>query len=392
MCYMLFSYGLFPFLFSLLIYSRTIRSQSEIHPNGIEAVHFETKVELEHRTQQRSAHLCIYILSFIPVCKTRSDLSVSAISGYTYQNTTPIAAYVTKKYKPVAKKIRPVATELPEWYRIVRSIKGNPLKDLPALPTQPADFEPEGRYTFDRMRIIEKAHPEGFLWPEERKLMHQFMKIHQDGFAWSDDERDHFRKEFFPPIEMPTIPHKPWVVKNLPIPPGIYNQICKEIKRKIDTGVFEPSNSSYRSRWFGIAKKDATSIRLVQSLEPLNAVMIAHAGVPPITEQLAEQFAGRSCGAMLDLYVGYDERALAESLCDYTTFQSPFGALRLTTLPMGWTNSVPIFHNDVTHILQSEVPHLTVPYIDDVPIKGPRSMYRQSDGTFETIPENIGIR
>ena len=73
----------------------------------------------------------------------------------------------------------------------------------------------------------------------------------------------------------------------------------------------------------------------MQSLEPLNAVTIAHSGVPPFTEQLVEQFAGRSCGAMLDLYVGYDERALAESSHDLTTFQSPYGALQLTTLPMG---------------------------------------------------------
>ena len=71
---------------------------------------------------------------------------------------------------------------------------------------------------------------------------------------------------------------------------------------------------------------------------------------------------------MLDLYVGYDKRALAESSRDYTTFQSPFGALRLTTLPMGWTNSVPIFHDDVTFILQAETPHITIPYIDDVPV------------------------
>jgi hypothetical protein len=82
-----------------------------------------------------AAHLCIYLLSFVPARKFRSDLSSSAISGYTYQNTTPIAAYVTKKYKPVARKIRPVATELPERYRTVRSIKGDPLEDLPALPT-----------------------------------------------------------------------------------------------------------------------------------------------------------------------------------------------------------------------------------------------------------------
>ena len=131
---------------------------------------------------------------------------------------------------------------------------------------------------------------------------------------------------------------------------------------------------------------------MVQSLEPLNTVTIAHSGVPPLTEQLVEQFTGRACGAMLDLYVGYDERSLAENSRDYTTFQTLYGAHQLTTLPMGWTNSVPIFHDDVTFILQEEVPHLTVPYIDNVPIKGPRSDYKKSDGTYETILENPGIR
>ncbi len=250
------------------------------------------------------------------------------MTGVVYPpNNTPIATYAGKKYKPVSRKVRPIATELPERYRIIRHIKGDALKDMPVLPTRPAPFEPIGRYTNDRMQIIEKAHPEGFLWSEERKLMHQFMRLHQDGFAWKDDERGHFKEEFFPPIEIPTVPHKPWTVKNLPIPPGIYDKICGEIKRKIDAGVFESSNSSYRTRWFGVEKKDGVSIRLVQSLEPLNAVTIAHSGVPPITEQLAEQFAGRPCGAMLDLYVGYDERALAESSRDLTTFQTPFGAL-----------------------------------------------------------------
>ena len=95
---------------------------------------------------------------------------------------------------------------------------------------------------------------------------------------------------------------------------------------------------------------------------------------------------------MLNLYVGYDERALAETSRDYTTFQTPYGTLRLTKLPMGWTNAVPIFHDDVTHILQPEVPQYTIPYINDVPIRGPATTYQAPNGTFETIPENTGIR
>jgi hypothetical protein len=81
-------------------------------------------------------------------------------------------------------------------------------------------------------------------------------------------------------------------------------------------------------------QKDGKLLQIVQSLEPLNQVTIAHSGVPLFTEQLAESFARCACNSMMDLYVGYDERTLAPSSRDYTTFQTPYGALQLTTLPM----------------------------------------------------------
>jgi hypothetical protein len=227
---------------------------------------------------------------------------------------------------------------------------------------------------------------------KELDLMHDFMCKQNEAFAWDDSERGSFRPDFFPPINMPTIPHIPFIEKNIPIPPGIYDEVCALIRKKIAAGVYEPSNSSYRTRWFCVLKKDRKGLRLVHSLEPLNAITIRHSGVTPIPDHLAEQFAGRACGAMLDLYVGYDERLIAESSRDYTTFQTPFGALRLVTLPMGWTNSVPIFHDDVTYILQPKIPDLTIPYIDDVPVKGPPSRYILEDGSYETIPENPQIR
>jgi hypothetical protein len=232
---------------------------------------------------------------------------------------------------------------------------------MPKLNPNPPPFTPTGHYTTERRDIVDAAHPGNFLWPEERRFMHHFMCLHEKAFAWDDSERGRFRTDFFPPVEMPVLPHTPWVQRNIPIPPGIYNEVCNVIRTKIKAGVYEPSNSSYRSRWFCVVKKDGKSLRLVHSLEPLNAVTIQHSGVPPFTEQIAEHFAGRACGAMLDLYVGYDERILAPSSRDYTTFQTPFGALRLVTLPMGWSNSVPIFHDDVTFILQPEIPEFTIP-------------------------------
>lgn len=73
------------------------------------------------------------------------------------------------KYKPVAIKARPIKAELPDEYRVIRNITGNPLADMPQLPTNPPDFTPGTRYTEERRAIIDEIHKEDFLWPEERK-------------------------------------------------------------------------------------------------------------------------------------------------------------------------------------------------------------------------------
>ena len=216
-----------------------------------------------------------------------------------------VSVFASKKYKPVALKVKPVYAELPEQFRIKREIRGDPLETMPCLNLRPPDFVPTGRYTQERKEEFDRIHHGDFLLPEERKLVHHLIIEQNQAFAWDDTERGSFREDFFPPIVIPTVEHKPWVYRNIPIPSGIYDQVCKLVQRKIDAGVYEPSNASYRSRWFTVAKKDGKSLRIVHSLEPLNAVTIAHSGLPPATEELASQFAGRACGGMIDVYVEY---------------------------------------------------------------------------------------
>jgi len=244
-------------------------------------------------------------------------------------------ACFAKKYKPVALKVKPVLGTLLERFRIIREITGDPLKGLPKLPEHPPEFSPKGRYTAERKEKLDLGHMSNFLWPEERKLMHWVVAEQNQAFTWEDNKRGKFKEEYFLAIEIPMVVHVPWVERPFRIPPAIHDEVCSIIKRKIDAGVYEPSNSSYRSRWFCVIKKDGKSLRIVHSLEPLNRVTIAHSGLPPATEELAMHFAGRACGGILDLYVEYDERVLAERSRDLTTFQTPFGALRLVTLPMG---------------------------------------------------------
>jgi len=47
------------------------------------------------------------------------------------------SVFAGKKYKPVAQKIRAVLADLPEKFRIIRNIVGDPLADMPTLPKVP---------------------------------------------------------------------------------------------------------------------------------------------------------------------------------------------------------------------------------------------------------------
>ena len=118
----------------------------------------------------------------------------------------PIAVVTTTtKYKPVALKTKPVIDQLPLRFRIVREIKGDPLRDLPVLPEDPPMFIPTARYSQERKEIIDKIHKGEFLWPKERDLLHQLMMLQQEAFTWDDTERGHCREDFFPPVKMPVI-------------------------------------------------------------------------------------------------------------------------------------------------------------------------------------------
>ena len=144
--------------------------------------------------------------------------------------------YQSFSYKKVANRIKPVATTLPEKFRIVRHIPSDPLADLPILPTHPPKFTPGRRYTQEQKDKM-PVNIDGFLWPEEENLVHYIIKIHEMAFAWDETEKGKFSDDYFDPVVIPTVEHIPWVLRNIPIPPGLYNKIVEVIKAKIESGI-----------------------------------------------------------------------------------------------------------------------------------------------------------
>ena len=72
----------------------------------------------------------------------------------------------------------------------------------------------------------------GFLWPNEEKLVLFLIKAQEGGIAWDASEWGNFWKDYFNPVVIPTIEHIPWVEQNIPIPPGIYDEVVKILKEK----------------------------------------------------------------------------------------------------------------------------------------------------------------
>ena len=154
-----------------------------------------------------------------PFVNDRDDEGLSRLTCTLFSTDEPLATFAAKKkYKPVARKVRPILSTLPSRFRIEWNIISDPLTGLPVLPTHPPPFAPRSRYTKEQRTKMDNLHPHGFLWPAERDLMHYF--------AWDDSEHGHFREDFFPPVEIPVVTHTPWVKRNIPIPPGIYDEVC----------------------------------------------------------------------------------------------------------------------------------------------------------------------
>ena len=161
------------------------------------------------------------------------------------------------------------------------------------------------------------------------------------------------------------------------------------IQSKIDSGVHEPSNSSYQSKWFCVAKKNG-SVWIVHDLQPLNTVTIQDAATLPYIRHFAEQSAGQLIYTMMDLFVGFDHQALADESHDLTIFQTLLETFHLTILPQGWTDLPTVFQNDIAFILQHEI-NIAPNFLDDINVLGLQMQYKQGDGTFETASDNEGI-
>jgi len=220
----------------------------------------------------------------------------------------------------------------------------DPLLSLPLLQNHPPDFAPSEKFTKEWMEKM-NINLSGFLWLKEKKLVLFLIKNQEAAIAWDQSEHGNFRKDYFKPIVIPTVEVK----RNIPIPPGIHDEVIRIIKEKIKIGFYERSNSSYWSKWFCVLKKDGKSLWIVHDLQPLNDVTIQDSGTPPVLEFYVDNLGGPCSYMGLEHFMVFDHKILDVQSWDLMTVQMPLGLICLTTLPMGARKSVQILQGDISY-------------------------------------------
>ena len=293
------------------------------------------------------------------------------------------------KYKPVAKKKLPVPVSIPDIVpqrTNYGKIEIPTRKPLPTHPPSIDNFPYSDRLTKERINKIISNVPQNFLHKEELDLLLHVLHRNELAIAFEDSERSTFKRKYFPDYIMETVPHVPWQLPPIRVPKAVEEPMTELLRNQEAAGNLEPSRGSYRSRVFVVAKPTG-GLRVVHDLQPLNAVSVRDSMLPPNINDFAESFVGYSVYGVIDLYSGYHQRTLHEISRPLTACHTTIGNMQLTSLPMGYTNSMQEFQRTTSHATAHLTPDRAGVFVDDIGIKGPKTRYND-----EPIPENPNIR
>ena len=145
-------------------------------------------------------------------------------------------ATVYTKYKTVAKKVKPVATQLP-------SDTDEHIKQAKKEPSLRRSKKIGHKFTEETLASL-KIGGDGFLTELEKKFQKMLSK-HGKAFASLPDEIGCVHPSVVAPMVIFTVPHVPWDLKPIPVPWALLPKLVDLLKEKVRMGILEPSMAPY---------------------------------------------------------------------------------------------------------------------------------------------------
>ena len=156
--------------------------------------------------------------------------------------------------------------------------------------------------------------------------------------------------------------------------------------------VIEPCHGLYQNPWYLVQKNTLEKYWLVNVAVELNQITIQNANLPPSANEFFGEFTGCTISSLINFFSGYNQVELDKESRDLTGFMTPLGLMRMTMLAQGATNLVTQFVRIVPKILASYLRDQAKPFLDDVGVKGPKTMYNNEEfapGIREYVVEHI---
>lgn len=159
---------------------------------------------------------------------------------------------------------------------------------------------------------------------------------------------------------------RPFKLPSRRFPIHLQSEADKEVRKLLDSGIVEPSNSEFSSPPVLVRKKDGT-VRFCIDYRRLNELTVKDSyPLPRINEAINSIGRNAKYFSTLDLAMGYHHVPIAKDDKHKTAFASRFGLLQYTAMPFGLTNAPATFQRLMERVLAHMNWKDCLVYIDDV--------------------------
>ena len=189
---------------------------------------------------------------------------------------------------------------------------------------------------------------------------------YQDVFAQNDNDLGCFTATEH---SIDTGDAKPIKQRMRRVPLGFADEEEVYLKKMLDSGVIQPSNSEWASPCVLIRKKDGT-VRWCIDFRALNEVTKKDAFPLPLIEECMDALEGVEFMSTLDMNSGYYQFAMSAADRCKTAFLTKYGLFEFTRMAMGLCNAPATFQRAVQLVFRGMLWKEILTYLDDLNVIG----------------------
>lgn len=142
----------------------------------------------------------------------------------------------------------------------------------------------------------------------------------------------------------------------------------KQVQELLDKGIIRPSDSTYSSPAFLVAKRGTDKMRLVVNYKELNKVMEIPNWPVETVESAFQHLGSGKVFSTIDLVSAYNQIPLTEQSKQYTSFVVPTGQYEWNRIPFGIASGSMILSKLMNKIFSDILYKFIFPYFDDLVI------------------------